>query len=113
MEKVDISVKKSKTTQFEGPFYIREIDPDGIIVFFDRISKPDADENAILIQMTLCGSDKKPLFQPKHVTSLKSKMNGIDWMKVLLVNKKINPVGELLGFQEKYLKNSESDLGTD
>lgn len=108
MESIDIKVRKNKTQNFSG-LHVKALDADEIMDFFDRIAKPSADEACILAQMTLCSKDKVPVFAPKQVNVMKTKMSGLDWVKLLFLCRHMNPIGELVEFQEKYLKNSESD----
>jgi hypothetical protein len=108
MESIDIKVRKNKT-EFHTGLYVKALDADEIMDFFDRVSKPSADEASLLAQMVLCSKDGLPVYKPSQVSVVKKKMSGVDWLKLLFLARHMNPVGDLVEFQEKYLKNSESD----
>lgn len=107
MKKIDIKVKKNDKGEFlEGPFFVKELNFDEVIDIQDKISNQESDDsNERLIQSCLIYENGRNVFKPKQVNVIKNRINGVDFMAVLVVSNKLNDFSKISDLVEEYSKN--------
>lgn len=100
MEKVDISIKGNTKDEF----FVKALDFDECLEFHEKTNK-NTDHNLKLVQMCLVDSEGNRVFKPQQLKVIKSKINGVDLMSVLMVANAINDFEKLGNIAEKYQKN--------